>query len=120
MKISSSFRLSRAFRLELIEQIASLKARILVVLDRIFPEYESIFSDVFIKTSRELLKNAASPEEILEFDLYELSESLNKVSRGRFGTVKARELQSKAANSFGITLGLDAFRLEIKLLLSLE
>jgi len=105
-------------RLELIEQIASLKARILGVLDRIFPEYESIFSSVFIKTSRELLKNAISPEEILEFDLSELSESLNKVSKGRFGTVKAKELQSKAANSFGITLGLDSFRLEIKLLLS--
>lgn len=105
-------------RLGLIEQVASLKARILGVLDRIFPEYESIFSNVFIKTSRELLKNATSPEEILEFDLSELSESLNKVSRGRFGTIKARELQSKAANSFGITLGLDAFRLEIKLLLS--
>lgn len=105
-------------RLELIEQVASLKARILGVLDRIFPEYESIFSNVFIRTSRELLKNATSPEEILEFDLSELSQSLNKTSKGRFGTVKAKELQSKAANSFGITLGLDAFRLEIKLLLS--
>ena len=105
-------------RLGLIEQIASLKVRILGVLDRIFPEYESIFSNVFIKTSRELLKNAVSPEEILEFDLSELSGSLNKASRGRFGTLKAKELQSKAANSFGITLGLDALRLEIKLLLS--
>jgi transposase len=63
-------------RLELIEQVASLKARILGVLDRIFPEYESIFSNVFIKTSRELLKNAVSPEEILEFDLSKTQASL--------------------------------------------
>lgn len=105
-------------RFELIDQITALKARIIGVLDRIFPEYESIFSNIFIKSSRELLKNTASPEEILEFDLSELAESLNKASKGRFGTVKAKELQSKAANSFGITLGLDAFRLEIKLLLS--
>lgn len=105
-------------RFELIDQITALKARIIGVLDRIFPEYESIFSNIFIKSSRELLMNTASPEEILEFDLSELAESLNKASKGRFGTVKAKELQSKAANSFGITLGLDAFRLEIKLLLS--
>ncbi len=105
-------------RFEFIDQVTALKARIIGVLDRIFPEYESIFSNIFIKSSRELLKNTASPEEILEFDLSELAESLNKASKGRFGTVKARELQSKAATSFGITLGLDAFRLEIKLLLS--
>lgn len=105
-------------RFELIDQVASLKTRIIGVLDRVFPEYESIFSDVFLKASRELLKNAVTPEEILEFDLSELAGLLNKNSRGRFGTVKARELQSKATNSFGITLGLDAFRLEIKLLLS--
>lgn len=105
-------------RFELIDQITALKARVIGVMDRIFPEYESIFSNVFIKTSRELLKNASSPEEILEFDLSELTQSLNKSSKGRFDEVKAKEIRSKAANSFGITLGLDAFTLEIKLLLA--
>lgn len=105
-------------RFELIDQVTSLKARIIGVLDRIFPEYESIFSNIFIKTSRELLKNAASPEEILEFDLSELTEHLNKTSKGKFDEAKAQELHSKAANSFGITLALDAFTLEIKLLLA--
>ena len=105
-------------RFELIDQTTALKARIIGVLDRIFPEYESIFSNVFIKTSRELLKNASSPEEILEFDLSELTQCLNKTSRGRFDEVKAKELHSKASNSFGITLGLDAFTLEIRLLLA--
>jgi transposase len=105
-------------RLELIDQVSALKSRIIGVLDRIFPEYDSIFSDIFVKTSRELLKNAVTPEEILEFDLSELAQAINKYSKGRFGLEKAHELQSKASNSFGITIALDAFTLEVKLLLA--
>lgn len=105
-------------RFELIDQVSALKSRIIGVLDRIFPEYDSIFSNIFVKTSRELLKNAVTPEEILEFDLSELAQIMDKHSKGRFGLEKAHELQSKASNSFGITIALDAFTLQVKLLLA--
>jgi len=105
-------------RFEFIDQITSLKNRLIAVLDRIFPEYESIFSNVFIKSSKELLKNAPTPEEIMEFDLSELTKVLKAASKGHFGTLKAQELKNKAASSFGITLALDAFTLELKLLLA--
>jgi transposase len=105
-------------RFEFIDQVSSLKSRLIAVLDRIFPEYESIFSDVFLKSSRELLKNAPTPEEIAEFDISELAEVLKAASKGRFGTPKAKELMDKATNSFGITIALDAFTLELKLLLA--
>jgi len=105
-------------RFELIDQVSSLKNRFLGVLDRIFPEYEKLFSSVFIKSSKELLKNASCPEEIMEFNLSELSRLLNKSSKGRFGYLKAKQVRSAAANSFGITIALDAFTLELKVLLA--
>lgn len=105
-------------RFEFIDQITSLKNRLIAVLDRIFPEYESIFSNVFIKSSKELLKNTPTPEEILEFDLSELTKVLKTNSKGHFGASKAQELQDKAASSFGITIALDSFTLELKLLLA--
>jgi len=104
-------------RFEFIDQVISLKQRLISVLDRIFPEYESIFSSVFIESSRALLKNAPTPEDILELDLSELSELLKAESHGRFGEEKARELKETASNSFGITIALNAFKLELRLLL---
>ncbi|BCV24878.1 hypothetical protein kuro4_16510 [Gelria sp. Kuro-4] len=41
---------------------------------------------------------------------------LSQASRGRFGEGKAVEAQNLARNSFGITMGLDSFALELKLL----
>lgn len=104
-------------RFELIDQVTSLKQRLISVLDRVFPEYESLFSSVFIESSKELLKNAPTPEDILAFDLSELSELLKSSSKGRFGESKAKELKKAAENSFGITIGIDAFKLELKLLI---
>jgi transposase len=104
-------------RFEFIDQIVALKQRLIAVLDRIFPEYESMFSGIFIKSSKALLKSAPTPEEILEFDLSELSQLLKTASRGHFGVSKARELKAAAENSFGITIALDAFRLELRLLM---
>ena len=104
-------------RFEFIDNTTDLKRRLITVLDRVFPEYESLFSSVFIKSSRALMKNSPVPEEILEFDISELSELLRASSHGKFGLPKAKELKEAAANSFGITIALDAFKLELKLLL---
>jgi transposase len=104
-------------RFEFLDQVIGLKQRLICILDKIFPEYESMFSSVFIKSSRTLLKNAPTPEDILEFDLSELSELLSSQSRGRFGESKAKELKSAAKNSFGIGIALNAFRLQLRMLL---
>lgn len=87
------------------------------ILDRIFPEYETLFSESFVRSSRELLMNYPTPEELAAADLSELAALLSKASRGRLGEEKALEVQNLARNSFGITLGLDSFALELKLLL---
>ena len=88
------------------------------ILDRIFPEYPDCFSDVFIRTSRELLKSYPEPEELAEVDLSELSAFLKEHSRGRFGEERAKKIQSLAKGTFGITMALDAFTLQLRLWLS--
>lgn len=104
-------------RFEFVTQIGGLKQRVLGILDRIFPEYASCFSDVFIRTSRELLKLYPDPSELAEVDLTELSSFLSKHSRGRLGLERAEKIRTLASGTFGINLAMDAFTLELRLLL---
>ena len=105
------------YRMNLEDQIGDAKRRILTVLDRVFPEYPGIFSDVFITSSRTLLKEAVSAADFAAFDLEELTHLLRRTSRGRLGREKAEKLQAKAADSLGLDfLGATA-RVKIKSLL---
>jgi len=61
-------------RFEFVRQVGGLKNRVLGILDRIFPEYPQCFSNVFINTSRELLKSFTAPEDLAEADLSELTD----------------------------------------------
>jgi transposase len=103
-------------RFEFVRQVGGLKNRVLGILDRIFPEYPDCFSNVFIRTSRELLKSYPEPEELAEVDLSELSAFLKEHSRGLIGEVRAEKIQSLARGTFGISLALDAFSLQLRLL----
>jgi transposase len=103
-------------RLEFVHQIGGLKNRVLGILDRIFPEYPECFSNVFIRTSRELLKSYPEPELLAEADLSELTAFLKQYSRGRLHRDRAEQIQALAKGTFGIRLALDAFTLELKLL----
>ncbi|KUK32347.1 MAG: putative transposase [Thermoanaerobacterales bacterium 50_218] len=101
-------------RFEFVRQVGGLKNKVLGILDRIFPEYPGCFSDVFIRTSRELLKSYPEPEDLAEVDLSELSAFLKEHSRGRLGEERAEKIQSLAKGTFGITLALDAFTLQLR------
>ena len=103
-------------RLAFVHQIGGLKNRVLGILDRIFPEYPECFSNVFIRTSKELLKEYPEPELLAEADLSELTAFLQHHSRGRFNKDRAEQIQALAKGTFGIRLALDAFTLELKLL----
>jgi transposase len=106
------------FRFSLVDQIADLKRKILSVLDRVFPEYETLFSDVFRQSSRALLAQATTADEIAAFDLDELTALLERSSRGRFGAEKAREIKALAAQSLGVSFLADAVRLEVRCMLA--
>lgn len=115
-KIIALRQLSR-FRFSLIDSISDLKRKAISLLDQLFPEYEHLFSDLFGKTSSELLMEYTTPEEIVALDTQALAAFLGKHSRNRFGLAKAEELKTAASTSFGIDFALDAFRLQMKVIL---
>lgn len=106
------------FRWKLIDQISDGKRKVLSVLDRIFPEYESLFSDVFLASSRRLLQQAANADELAEFDLSELTALLRAGSHGRFGQAKAEQVIATAKASVGVSFLADAAQLEVSCLLA--
>jgi transposase len=106
------------FRYWLSDQIGDCKRKLLTILDRVFPEYESLFSSVFLRSSRALLQEAVSAQEFASFDLQELTQLLSHSSRGHFGAEKAEQLQSQAQQSVGVSFLVDAARLELHCLLA--
>jgi transposase len=105
------------FRFWLTDQIGDCKRKILCILDRVFPEYETLFSSVFLKSSRALLKEAVSAQEIADFDLAELTVLLRDASRGHFGQPKAEAIQNAARRSVGVGFLVDAVRVQMRCLL---
>lgn len=108
-------------RFSFVDQCSDLKRKVISLLDQVFPEYEQIFSDVFGLSSTEVLLHSPLPEDLLKIDTQKLADLLNRVSKGRYGEnrafAKANQLQENALDSFGITVGSDVFKLQIKLLL---
>jgi transposase len=105
------------FRFRLSEQIGDVKRKLLCILDRVFPEYEGLFSSVFLQASRAVLQEAVSAHEFADFDLHELAALLSQASHGRFGQEKAELLQQQARQSIGVAFLADAARIEMKCLL---
>ncbi len=105
-------------RSELVDQMADQKRRVLGVLDQVFPEFETVFGDVFGTTASALLEAHPTPEEIAELDLDQLTSLLQRHSRGRFGRAKAEQIQEAARTSFGVTLALDALTAQLQILLA--
>ncbi|UMZ74224.1 IS110 family transposase [Natranaerofaba carboxydovora] len=104
-------------RFDLVRSVGDLKNKVLAILDRVFPEYPECFSGVFINSSKKLLQEFSSPEELADVDLSELTEFLKKHSRGRFGSDKAQQVKDLAKGTFGINLAADAYALELRLLM---
>lgn len=90
---------SRAY---LIDMAADLKRKLIALLDRIFPEYESLFDPVFGKASIAVLRKYPTPQKVKNAHLEKLTELLMESSGGHFGEWKARQLKEAAHNSFGI------------------
>lgn len=108
-------------RYSFVDQSSDLKRKIISLLDQVFPEYEQIFSNVFGKSSTELLLNSPLPEDLLNIETNKLAALLNEMSQGRLGESraldKAMKVKESAENTFGISIGTDVFKLQIQLLL---
>ena len=86
------------------DMAADLKHKVIGLLDQVFPEYETCFTDIFGLTSSEVLRNCPTPADILKLSTDDLITLLQNPSRGRFGADKAKEITTLARDSFGLVL----------------
>jgi transposase len=105
------------FRADIRKRTTTLKLKIIAILDQVFPEYQSVFPDVFCKTAQELLKEYTSVEMIAEEDLEKLTQIIKTISKQQFTEKHALALKTKAAQTFGLTFGLDGFSLKLRCLI---
>ena len=105
------------YRFALVDSCGDCKRRVIALLDQVFPEYDSLFSDTFGVTSREVISNYPTPEDLLSVTTRKLTNLLEKASRSRLGREKAEQLKAAAANSFGISFAKDAFAFQIRQLI---
>ena len=112
-----SLRTLTRFRTYLVESISDLKRKVVCVLDQIFPEYQSIFSDIFGKTSKEILLQFSSPVDFETISSESLAELHAQLSRQKIGAAKAEQLKAAASSSFGITFAKNSFTFQLKALI---
>lgn len=105
------------YRLAMVDACGDCKRRVIALLDQVFPEYDSLFSDTFGVTSREVLLKYPTPEDLLSISTRKLTNMLEKASRGRLGKEKAEQLKAAAVNSFGVSFAKDAFAFQIRQLI---
>lgn len=72
------------YRLALVDTNGDCKHRVIALLDQVFPEYETLFSDAFGVASKEVLSQYPTPEDLLSVSTRKLSGLLEKASRGQF------------------------------------
>ncbi|HAB0008820.1 TPA_asm: IS110 family transposase [Listeria monocytogenes] len=108
-------------RYSVVDNTSDLKRKIIALLDQVFPEYEKLFSNVFGKTSTQVLLESPLPEDLLMIDSKQLAELMITASNGRLSSTRAeqktKELHTYAHDSFGISIASDVFKFQIQLLL---
>ena len=106
------------YRRNLVDNISKAKIQVTGILNKVFPEYSDLFSDIFGEASKQILLNCPTPNEVINFNTRKLANLLKKASRGYHSTNKVREVKNLAKNSFGIKFTGDACSFEIKQLVN--
>lgn len=113
-----SLRTLTRYQQSLKQEIAMVKTQAICVLDAYFPEYSSLFSDMFGTASLSVLEKYPVPSDLRKVRVATLAKTLHSASRGRFDTEKAAQIKAVANSSIGITLGVDAASFQVKELVS--
>ena len=106
------------YRFALVDECSDWKRKLVAILDHVFPEYSSLFSNIYGVASKELLSKYPLPEDMLSIPAEELGNLLYECSKGRLGINKAEEIQSRARESFGIKFAKRSFSFQIKQIIS--
>lgn len=105
------------FYLKLTSNKTNLKKRFRRNLHLVFPGYDQVFKNVFTRTSKEILSQSPTPDDILEMGEAKLFELMKKASKNQIDKEKARELIAKAEDTIpsGILKESSLFELQIML-----
>lgn len=106
------------YRFALVDECSDWKRKLVAILDQVFPEYSSLFSNIYGVASKELLSKYPLPKDMLSIPAEELGNLLYECSKGRLGINKAEEIQSRARESFGIKFAKRSFSFQIKQIIS--
>lgn len=106
------------YRFSLVDECSDWKRKVIALLDQVFPEYSSLFSDTFGVSSKEVSLVYPTPDDMLSVNSETLAELLQKASHGRFSHEKAIQLRETAKNSFGVKFAKDAFSFQIRQMIS--
>lgn len=105
------------FRSYLVSSFGDLKRKVICVLDQVFPEYRSAFSDIFGETSKELLSHFQTADDFENITSKQLEAVLKNASFKGFAKNKISQISELASNSFGLKFCRNSFALQLKLLI---
>lgn len=114
-----SLKILTRYRQSLREQVALTKTKVVCLMDVYFPEYASLFSNMFGVASSRLLAKSPLPSEIARMKTPSLAKLLSSASHGLIGEAKAKEIKAQAKASVGIHLGEQSAAFEIREYISL-
>ena len=83
-------------------------------LDLAFPEYHEHFADLFGATSRAVLAQFPTADELARVDIRRLTRLMKDASRGAFGRDRAQALKAAARDSFALTHRQQHLALEVR------
>ena len=101
-------------RYQLLKKQTRATNMLIAVLDEYFPELSGVWSDVTCKTSREIMVEAAFPEEILKKSKEELIKIVKEASNGTQGGKLAEKLIAASQTSVGVRAGQRATKLKLR------
>ena len=105
------------YRDSVISSRTEIKLRIGTIMEQIFPEYEKLFSSLWVSTSMGILEKYLTPENIENAPIDELFEIIKDKSHNRLTKAKAISIKEAAADTFGIKIAQDAFSFQLKQLI---
>ena len=104
------------FRMSLVGEQAALKNQCGALMDRAFPEFAGLFSDMFCAGAVAAMKAFPSPEQVAGTDIRTIERTLREASRGRFGREKAEQLKAAAKSSVGVSFGSRHLALQVRVI----
>ena len=106
--VYADLRYLTAMRYHKKDQITAAKNVLTRILDVLFPEFATLFSDLSGKTARQLLSEAPTSSHLQALGIKKLTALILKASNHRLGKAKALAILEAAKTSIGVRKALDS------------